>query len=205
MADLIFEGITVAVILGIVVWLWGKGDAAFKDAVQQLESQGYVVTRSHQRNSGPVTWVWGRYAQPVPLYIRASCRDVLAAAIGRMGVADLTVGHEEFDRKFVVRSLHPKWARAFLTHARCARLLAAGDVEFIVSSIENLLSPEYWPEQAARDQREIWMLRISGIPDSDTLARHVALARELAHDVQAFSAGLEHSPQDLRAGSFEGM
>lgn len=203
-ADLWFAVVMVVGVVAAVALTWGKGKAAFEASLRQLEERGYAVTHAVQENRGAVTWVWGRYPEPVPFYFHISNRDPLASMAGLFGVADLEVGHPRFDGDFTVRSNRPEWAREFLTKERCDRLVRLEGIQFLTASLDNTLTPDYWPTQKDRRRRDLWMLRVDGKIEGDALEPYVALARELASDLHAFCAGRDADPKDLRTAGFEG-
>jgi hypothetical protein len=203
-ADLIFAGVLLVAIIAIVVGLWGKGRAAFREAQRQLRERGHVVQLASQRYRGPVTLIWGRYAAPTPFYLQVSNRDPIASAAGRLGLADLATGDPAFDDAFIVRSNHPDWALELLTPAWRARLMPCESVQFLTSSIGNLFNPDYWPDLKRRSQRDIWMLRVDGRLAPPEIDPYVALARELATAVERFAAARPHDAADLEAPALEG-
>ena len=170
---------------------------------REVETRGYAVGRARQPDRGAVTLVWGRFDAPQPLYLRVSSRDPLAAAAGNLGLADLRVGHGAFDASFVVRTNHPDLARAFLTAARCDRLLAHGRIEFVVSSPQNLLSAEWYAKATRRDLREVWMVRADGNAEGAELEALVALGQSLAADYRDLCAQRPRTEGDPVASAFE--
>lgn len=204
LADILFVAVLVLAGAGTYLWLRREGGLVYRQHEEAVRTRGYTVSHARQAHRGPVTWVWGRYPRPVPCHLHVSARDPVASAAGRLGIADLRVGHEAFDRRFFVRSNRPDRALAFLTPARCESLLQAGDVEFITASIGSLLTPDYWPAEAPRDRRDLWMLRVDGHVEGAALEPLVALARTLAGDLHDASLRLPHTPEDCRAGPFEG-
>lgn len=196
--------VLVVAIVTVVVLLWGKGKKMFEARLREIEQKGYVVDFPQERHRGTTTRVWGRYEAPVPFYLHFSNRDPNASTAGRIGIADLKVGHVEFDIAFFVRSNKPDWALQFLTGGLCERLVRFESIQFCTAAIGSLLTPDYWPEEKDRDRRDLWMLRIDGRHEGAALEPYVALARELSLAVQAFCAGKAHEAADLEAGSFEG-
>lgn len=203
-ADLIFAGILVATIAVITVLLWGKGKASFDSSLRQLQENGHVITHSRQRHRGPVTWIWGRYPEPVPFYLHFSNRDPVAVAVGELGVADISTGHSRFDRRYFVRSNRPDWARAFLTRALCDELQGFESLEFLTSSVGNVLSPDYWPDQANRALRDVWMLRVDGKLSIAEAEPYVELARRLSGSLVAFCADKKLDAGTEVTSMFEG-
>jgi hypothetical protein len=203
-ADLIFAAVLQVAIIAIVVGLWGKGRAAFRDCQRQLQERGYVVQLASQQYRGPVTLIWGRYAGPTAFYLQVSNRDPIASAAGRVGIADLATGEPAFDDAFIVRSNHPDWALEFLTPAWRARLMPHESVQFLTSSIGNLFSPDYWPGLKQRSQRDIWMLRVDGRLAPPQIDPYVILARDLAAAVERYAAARPHDAADLEAPALEG-
>lgn len=203
-ADLIFAALLAVTILVIVVLLRGRGRAAFVTSEQQLRSRGYAVSHTRQRHRGPVTWVWGRYREPIPLHLHFSNRDPVAALAGRMGIADIALGRHDFDAKFFLRSSKPDWAKQFMTEELCRRLEPMKGIQFITAPIANLLSPEYWPDEKNRHLRDLWMLRIDGRLEGPSRGQYVDLALHLSAQVQSFCATRACEPGDVLASRLEG-
>ncbi len=206
--NLFFLGALVLGIVGAVWMTWGKGEAAFKAVLQQFEQRGYAITVAYEKNRGHVTWVWGRYSQPVPWYLHFSNRYPELSAVGQLGVADMKVGHVGFDKDFYLRTNKPEWALQFFTPQRCDELVGYEDIQFLTSAVGQILTPDYWPDLKAangRNLRDVWMLRISGKPQGAELDRYVALALKLKTEVQAYAqarSGWEAA--DLEVKGFEG-
>lgn len=177
----------------------------FAEAVASLDTRGYARTPARQSSGGPVTWLWSRFPDPVPIYLRVSNRDRVEALAGRLGVNDIEIGERAFDDLFVVRSNHPEIARRLLDAETRARLLGYRDIDFLTGAIGNLLTPDYWPKQRRdRDLRTLWMLRIGGDLSDRQCEPYLALARSLARRILEESARGRFGPEDLRVGRWEG-
>ena len=148
--------------------------------------------------------MWGRYATPVPFYLHFSNRDPVAAVAGRLGMADIALGHPKFDAAFYLRSNQPEWAKQFMTHQLCDRLVHFESLEFMTSSVGNLLTPDYWPDEQNRDRRDLWMLRTDGKIDDAAVNAYTELAKELSMSLQAFCATKPCTPESCRSAPFEG-
>lgn len=172
--------------------------------LRQLRDRGYVVTHARERHRGPVTWVWGRYPAPLPFYLHFSNRDPVASAAGRFGIADIELGHPQFDAAYFLRSNRPDWARQFMTGALCDRLARFDSLQFCVSSIDNLLGADFFPGEKPRNLRDTWVLRTDGRLDETAAAPYAALAQELAESIRTFCAGRPQDAQAARAAAFEG-
>lgn len=203
-ADLIFAAIMLVSIVTVVILLWGKGKAAFESSKRQLQETGYVITHAYERHRGPVTWVWGRYREAVPFYLHFSNRDPIAAAAGRLGIADLSLGQPKFDAAFIARSNKPDWAREFMTKELCEKLEKFESIQFLTSSIGHVLTPDYWPEQQNRELRDVWMLRVDGRLESPAIDPYVELARSLSAALEEFCVGKTFEPKDRNTAMFEG-
>jgi len=203
-AGLMLVVVMVASIVVIVILFWGKGKAAFEAGMRQLQEKGYVITYAYQRYRGPVTWVWGRYREPIPFYLQFSNRDSIAILAGNLGIADIAVGEPVFDAGFIVRSNKPDWAREFLTKERCGKLVRFEGIQFLTGSISNVLSSDYWPEDQHRELRDIWMLRADGKLEEPAIAPYIELACELSSSLERFCLGRPCDPHDRNSAMFEG-
>jgi hypothetical protein len=203
--NLFFLATLVLGVVGALAFTWGKGEAAFNDSLQQMQTHGYAVTRAREANRGAVTWVWGRYSQPLPWYLHFANRYPELALAERALPDHLTVGHAAFDKHFYLRTNQPDWARQFFTLQRCDELVGHDDIQFLTSAIGQILTPDYWPKLKERNLRDLWMLRISGEPEGADLERYAALALRLSADVQAFCQGRAFDPADLQVKGFEGF
>lgn len=203
-ADLIFVAVCIVAILVVVIYFHIKGDKHYRDAERLITERGYTVTHAYQRNRGDVTWVWGRFATPQPFYLHISNRDPIGSFAGQLGIADIKVGHTRFDKDFTVRTNQPEWAKELLTQERCERLSKVESLQFIVTSVGNLLTPDWWPAEPNRDLRVLWMLRTDGKLDEAAAEAYLALARELKAAVQQYSVRHPFTEQDCLATTFEG-
>lgn len=201
---LIFLGVMVLAVIIAVVYCVITGRGFWEKIQQQLQTRGYAISHARQRHRGPVTWVWGRYSTPVPFYLHVSNRDPVSTMAGQWGIKDIKVGHPAFDADFVVRSNQPEWAKAFLTPELCDRLVPFESLQFITSSIGNLLTPDYWPGVRERDLRDLWMLRTDGKIEEPDVGVYVDLAQELSTSLKDFCRRKTHSIEDCRSEAFEG-
>lgn len=202
--DLVFIAVLVLAIIGSALYVTITHKDFFKKINQQMQSRGFVLSHTYQPHRGPVTWVWGRYSKPVPFYLHFSNRDPIAAMAGQIGIADIRLGHAVFDAAFYVRSNQNEWAKEFMTSQLCERLLQFESVEFITSSINNLLTPDYWPDEQERDQRDLWMLRTDGKLDESAAVAYIELAQELSTSLQHFCQDKSHALDACRSELFEG-
>jgi len=202
-ADLVLLIVLVLAVIVAVVYCLRTSRALAERVDREMRTRGYVISHAVQRHSGSVTWVYGRYSEPMPFYLRLSNRDRIESVAGQLGIADLKVGHPEFDAAFVVRTNQPDWARAFLTPALCSRLATFESLEFIVSSMSQLLTPDYWPAERSRDLRTLWMLRTDGHLDEAAVRPYVDLARELSASVERLCADKPRTADACRATFLE--
>jgi hypothetical protein len=204
MIELVFLVLTVLILIFAIPRLARAMKQRVEEARVSLATCGYVIEPIRHKPIGDMTRLWAKFDTPTSFYLQLSNLDPIQNLAGVVGIADLRVGHPEFDSAFVVRSSHPDQARAILDDHMCSLLLTRGLLRFRTGSIDSLLGADYFPENRhTRDLREYWMLEVEGKPevvDSDAL---LALGRRLASAV-ASAPNILTEPRSLRTDFFEG-
>jgi hypothetical protein len=183
---------------------WQSIEGGGRDDRASLTTWGYVIEPIYHKPIGDMTRLWAKFDTPTSFYLQISNLDPIQGLVGLVGIADLRLGHPDFDSAFVVRSSHLDQARAILDHNVCSHLLTRGLLRFRTGSIDSLLGADYFPEnRLTRDLREYWMLEVEGKPEAVDTDALLALGRRLASAV-ASAPCLITEPGSLRTDFFEG-
>lgn len=206
MLEIFFAVVLVVIVPPLLYYAHRRAKEQFAAIHRQFAEEGYVIEEAHRKNIGPVTRVWSRFAQPVPLYLQVENQDTVGVWAGRIGIADLKVGDAPFDAAFTVRTNHPELAKLALGPEVRSALLKEENVQFKTGSITSLLrAPEYFPEiKTDRNVREYWMISQYGKMDGATAERLRSLGLSIAASVE--QACQQLPVQDsCRTGAYENL
>ncbi len=183
--------VTVTPLAGWFAYTRAKRD--FENAKNSLEDQGYVVEQRYRQDRGPITCIWGRFTNAIPLYLNVTDLDTVEVLAGRIGINDLKIGDAKFDRRFVIRSNQHELCTQLLQADIREQLCQFESVQFLTCSLDSQIGADYWPKQKhGRDQREFWMLKVPGKLETSTAANY-------AQFVQGFAQKIFDACQDQKA------
>jgi hypothetical protein len=193
-------------LLGGLVFLLFQLDKAMKTraakAKRDLETQGYVKDTAYLKPHGDITRFWGRYSQSLDLYIQVSDLDPIQVTAGKFGIADLKLGHDKFDKKFVARSNDPHRLKIVINDEIKEALLSHTHIRFRTGSIDSLIGADYFRDQKSdRDLRNFWMFEKVGLHSEAENSRILKLGKAIAQRAEQFGLG---SGVDNRTSFFEG-
>jgi len=175
------------------------------DHTRQLQIQGYVVDYPVMSSSHvQMTRIWQLFDTPTPFYVYISSLDIIAAAAGRLGVADLKVGNSAFDNKFVLRTNNEALLKRMLTPELQEALLAWDKICFKTGAIVGILTVDYLPEiKTGRDERRVWMIETYGKLQDNDIKRLLELGYKL-RDATLTAAKTWQGPKEIKVSFFEG-
>ncbi len=198
--------ILLAIILPVVFVLVQRSTKKQQALVKlQLDTNGFVVenvvmAKSHHH----MTRIWQLLEQPTPYYVHISSLDTIASVAGSLGIADLKVGHDRFDREFFVRSNNDAVVGEFLTLESQEEFLSWKSIRFRTGSITNLLGADYLPDiKKDRDLRRVWMIDVIGKLDENQIKQLKLFGFKLRDKVIVLSAKW-YGKKELKSKFFEG-
>lgn len=172
---------------------------------ESLKQKGYVIEKVRRPNVGRFTRAWSRFSQAVPLYLQVSNQDDVSILAGRLGIADAKIGHEEFDKAFVVRTNQIELAKRVLTPELREILLQKPNIRFRTGSLDSLLSVDYFPLiKTDRDLRNLWMIDQLGDFDVAASEKLYQLGLTISESVKTVCQSSPVSHLEIRTSAFEG-
>lgn len=197
-----------SIVLVIFAALYAHENAKkdFAKALESLNKRGYVHSYWVEPKRGHLTCIWAQFEKPIPYYLHISNRDIIQVLAGQMGIKDMKLGDEEFDKHFFVRTNNQELTKSLITIELQKQFLTFEEITFLTGSIDSLLNADYWPEQKEdRDLRKFWMVRTAGRISEEEGVKYLEFGKLLAGRItEACNQFGECPREELLTKTFEG-